>query len=386
MAVVKRGKFYSVDFWFAGRRIQESAKTSLKTLAQEYERKRRLGLQRAYAGLPVDKPAARVKTVSEYIQGYIANYRRRPKSIAWTQERLAHVDRLLGSVMLVDLTEARIHEYIRTRDQELRVIREKRGGNDDTVASGRTINMELGVLARALGKHWSDLWPGVGHLEERKDTGRALSYDEEQAILEAAGRSKSPTVVTFLRVLLLTAMRCGELSGMTWRQVDFANRTLQVGRAKTSSGTGRLIPMNNELLLLVSHHAEWYKSRFGETRPEWFLFPFGVSQPKDPTLPTLSIKKAWGNLRKVAKVDARLHDLRHTAITKLAETCASDATLMAIVGHMSRAMLEHYSHVRMQAKRRAMEALSTERRPASTEGVPAKVPTVKGKSNSASVV
>jgi len=37
----------------------------------------------------------------------------------------------------------------------------------------------------------------------------------------------------------------------------------------------------------------------------------------------------------------RFHDLRHQAITEMAEAGASDATLMAVAGHMSRRMLEH---------------------------------------------
>jgi integrase len=53
----------------------------------------------------------------------------------------------------------------------------------------------------------------------------------------------------------------------------------------------------------------------------------------------------------------RFHDLRHQAITELAEAGASDATLMALAGHMSRRMLEHYSHVRMAAERNAVELL-----------------------------
>jgi integrase len=54
----------------------------------------------------------------------------------------------------------------------------------------------------------------------------------------------------------------------------------------------------------------------------------------------------------------RFHDLRHTAITKLAESLASEQTIMAIAGHVSRRMLEHYSHIRMAAKRTAVEAIS----------------------------
>jgi hypothetical protein len=38
---------------------------------------------------------------------------------------------------------------------------------------------------------------------------------------------------------------------------------------------------------------------------------------------------------------------------------ASDATVMALAGHLSRAMLEHYSHIRMAAKRTALDSLST---------------------------
>jgi integrase len=53
----------------------------------------------------------------------------------------------------------------------------------------------------------------------------------------------------------------------------------------------------------------------------------------------------------------RFHDLRHQVITELAEAGAPDATLMALAGHMSRRMLEHYSHVRTAAKRSAVELL-----------------------------
>ncbi len=59
-----------------------------------------------------------------------------------------------------------------------------------------------------------------------------------------------------------------------------------------------------------------------------------------------------------------VHDLRHTAITKLAESGASDSTIMALAGHLSRAMLERYSHIRMNAKRQAVESLTLKPRAA----------------------
>jgi hypothetical protein len=54
----------------------------------------------------------------------------------------------------------------------------------------------------------------------------------------------------------------------------------------------------------------------------------------------------------------RFHDLRHHAITELAESQASDRTVMAIAGHVSQRMLAHYSHVRIGAKRKALDALA----------------------------
>jgi integrase len=64
----------------------------------------------------------------------------------------------------------------------------------------------------------------------------------------------------------------------------------------------------------------------------------------------------------LGKIESRLaglrfHDLRHHPITELAESQTSDATVRSIAGHVSPKMLEHYSHVRIEAKRAALEVL-----------------------------
>jgi hypothetical protein len=43
-----------------------------------------------------------------------------------------------------------------------------------------------------------------------------------------------------------------------------------------------------------------------------------------------------------------------TFATEMAEAGAPDATIMAVAGHLDRAMTEHYGHVRMAAKRDAL--------------------------------
>lgn len=54
---------------------------------------------------------------------------------------------------------------------------------------------------------------------------------------------------------------------------------------------------------------------------------------------------------------APLASNRHTLVTELAESGASDQTLMDIAGHLSKQMLKHYSHIRMEAKRTALESI-----------------------------
>src|SRR5580692_12523207 len=70
-------------------------------------------------------------------------------------------------------------------------------------------------------------------------------------------------------------------------------------------------------------------------------------------------RTAWRKLTKEAGLEGlRPHDLRHHAITKLAESPeAREHTIRALAGHGSREMLEHYSHVRQQATRKAVESL-----------------------------
>ncbi len=228
MAVYKRGGTWWYSFIFAGRRVQESAKTSRKTVAIEAERTRRLELEKTLAGMPVEKRENRINSVQDMVRPYIEHYsiNHRPKSVLFCEGRLAHVTRLLGTTLLPDLTEVRVRDYIKTRLDE--------------GACGRTINMELGELSRAMGKTWSVLWPKVRKLEERKDVGRALNADEEARLLEHAGDVRSPYIGTFIRVALLTGMRSGEITTLTWGQVDLGARVRHPPRSGWLDELGRL--------------------------------------------------------------------------------------------------------------------------------------------------
>ena len=112
---------------------------------------------------------------------------------------------------------------------------------------------------------------------------------------------------------------------------------------------------------------------------------FGKPTPNGPNKPITDVTGAWKALRKAAGVQCRLHDIRHTAATKMAEAGVPESTMLSLMGRMSRAMLERYSHIRMAAKRTAMDSLmlNRETKPtvdttggADSNGVPTKVPTI----------
>jgi len=161
-----------------------------------------------------------------------------------------------------------------------------------------------------------------------------------------------------------------------------------VGESKTEAGEGRTIPLNSTLLKAMVEYSKWYTKRFHTIQPEWYVFPARIGRPEsgqkrplDPTRPMVTLKTSWKNVKTKAEVKGRWHDNRHTLITDLAESGAGDETIRDIAGHVSKQMLTHYSHIRMEAKRRALEAIVEEKADAKpTEeksAVPTEVPTVE---------
>jgi hypothetical protein len=70
-------------------------------------------------------------------------------------------------------------------------------------------------------------------------------------------------------------------------------------------------------------------------------------------------KSAWYTALRQTALKYRWHDLRHTFITRLLENPNnSEETVRALAGHVSRKMMEHYSHIRRKAKEAAIEGLN----------------------------
>jgi integrase len=331
---------------YAGKRVRESAKTTRKTIAAEAEKRRRLELERAMAGLPSERPEARIRSVAEALEAYAKAYpvNHRPTSAAVVEERSVHLKRIWGSLLLPDITEKRVIDYMAQRQAER--------------ASSRTINLELMVMSRAMGHKWSAIWPNVAKLEENKDVGSALEPDEEKAVMDAAARNRSPLIYPYLMTLAWTGMRDSEGRLLKWEQVDFEAGQVVVGKSKTVKGTRRVIPMSESLRAALEQHLDRYSHWFGPIQAHWYLFPYSNRRkPVDPERPITSFKTAWGTVRKQASVKCRLHDLRHSFCTKLGEAGVPENTMLDMMGHVSPAMLRRYSHIRAEARRAAIAAL-----------------------------
>lgn len=259
--------------------------------------------------------------------------------------------------------------------------------------SGKTINMDVGVLRLMMkrAKCWSMVADDVKLFPKRSRViGKVLTSEQKSHLFKTAG-SKPDWLVSYCAAVLAVSTTCRgvELKNLRWCDIDLFNKSMSIRRSKTDAGH-RTIPLNGDAGAALARLFERAQLE-NASHTDHYVFPACENGHINPEHPQKSWRSAWRSLvneaatragRAAARVALcsrlgisaakfawkraaspflgfRFHDLRHQAITELAEAGASDATLMALAGHMDRAMMEHYSHVRMAAKRDALNKLST---------------------------
>ena len=378
MAPFRRGRWWWTDFTVNGQRFRQPLKT---TDWREAERNEKVLISQASAGklAPTSQQFARL-AFGEAADRYLADRESHlaARSVATEKQRLKPLRGYFRAITLTKITADAILAYIPER---------KRAG-----AANRTINMELGALRRILkkAKRWYLVADEIKPLPERRDVGRALAHEEKVRMLKlAASRPEWQTAYLAAVLALNTTMRSCEIRGLRWRDVDLMELTITVHRSKTEAGE-RVIPLNDAAKAAVLTLRDRAKTSFGEIiASDWYVFPHaeGNTAP-DATQPMSGWRTAWRALTRSVicpecgviqlpaqscrnekcKADIhtlssplaglRFHDLRHHAITELAESeSVSEQTIMAIAGHVTTRMLRHYSHVRREAMRRAVESL-----------------------------
>lgn len=253
MGVYKRGKTWWYHFVYAGRNIQESAKTTSKTLAVETERKRRREFEEGFAGVDRQRKD-RVRTLASVAAVFLKEYKvKHPKSGVFAEYAIRHLDQHLGSKMLIEIDATVISDYQIARLEQH--------------AAPKSINEEVGILLRIMAER-GDL---VGRELKRKrilklavgqQPGKAFDVVEKDRMTKAAVASRSPHILTALTLSQNAGMRDAEVRRTQWLQIDFAKAILTVGRAKTPGGEGRTIPLNGEIRDALLSHAKWYVEMF----------------------------------------------------------------------------------------------------------------------------
>jgi integrase len=353
----RRGKIYWYKFNFCGRVYRESTKSTNVRVAERAERNRHRQLEESFNGIAVERAQPTLFTVAadEWLtlkKGTVA-----PKSYGVEKNSLNHLKPFFGQRLLTDINATAISRYVGQRRKE---------GTAD-----KSIKHEFGTLRGILKR--AKLWALVKQdeealpkLTERDDVGRAISADEETALLTECRASRSRGLYTATVIALNTGLREGEIRLLRWERIDFEKRTLRVGKAKTVAGTNRVIPMNDRLTLALRTWA----NKFPERELGHYVFPkeqYGQPGKKkpgtydvDPMKAIGSWKTGWQNARDKAEVECRFHDLRHTAVTRLLEAGVSFPVVASLLGwspSTTTKMAKRYGHIGNEAHRKAVAAL-----------------------------
>ena len=375
MSIYKREKTYWTDFSVNGQRYRESLDTSDWRAAQSREKEL---IAQASAGklAPSGQQFARL-AFSEAADRYLETRKLELSTRSLKKERqlLVYPRQFFAATSLN-----------RIDSEGLLAYRESRAKNG---LKPSYLNMEMGVIRRILkrGKRWHVVSDDNRPLKERHDFGSALAPAEKFRLLAIARSRPEWQPALYAAILALnTTMRGCEIKGLRWRDINMLDSSLTVRRSKTEAGI-RVIPLNAEAMGVI---LQLYKRAqiLGATDLDHFVFPACENGKIDPTRSQQSWRTAWRNLTQVIECPAcgrlqspantccndecnvdihevksslaglRFHDLRHHAITELAESQTSDQTIMAIAGHVSPKMVAHYSHVRLAAKRAALDILA----------------------------
>lgn len=161
-------------------------------------------------------------------------------------------------------------------------------------------------------------------LKEAPGRKRYLTEAEEAALLAKA----SPAVRDAVILAIETGLRRDELFGLTWRQINWTDRTIDT-TTKTKSGRSRTVPLPERAGTLVG------------TFPRHLECPFVFVNPETGTRYGKMNRGLAAAARRAGIRDLRWHDLRRTAGCRwLQRDRRSMEEVSKLLGHSSVAVTE----------------------------------------------
>ena len=269
------------------------------------------------------------------------------RAVEFDRERLEVVKRHFGDIKLSAISRELIEGFQAKRRLE--------------GASNRTVNMDVGALRQVMKrfKQWRRLEDDVKMLTESggEPVGRVLTTEEQQRLFKTAEANPEWEHVYCAAILAAnTSMRGVEVKHVRRKDFDAEKRVVHI-RASKNETSKRVIPLNDSAFDAVQRMVT-RADTLGHSEPHHYLWCASQHHKLDPTKPASNWHTAWRVLRDIAGLPGlRFHDLRHTVVTRLLEAGEPDHVVESITGHLSRRMLEHYSHIRLSAKRGALDRL-----------------------------
>jgi integrase len=241
------------------------------------------------------------------------------KSVTEDTYRLkALARRPIANWSLTNLSAARIASY---RDNRLKEV------------SNGTVIRELAYLSSIINharREWGiNIQNPTQHVRKPATPAgrtRKLSKDETNKLfnaLEPTGR-QNIWVLPVVRLALETAMRRSEILGLRWENIDLIRQTAFL--TDTKNGTSRTVPLSAAAVEVL---------RSLPRNISGIVFPIHYF-----TL-SAAFKRA---VKRSGLIDFHFHDLRHTAITAMAQKLPNLSELSAVTGHKSLTMLKRYYH------------------------------------------
>ena len=143
---------------------------------------------------------------------------------------------------------------------------------------------------------------------------RVLTQGELTAILSALGQDRFSDIV---RLLVLTGQRRMEIGGLRWSEIDLGRGLIVLGPDRTKNHRLHELPISTQVRAVLEgqpRNGEWVFGR------EWSGWSHG---------------KAMLDQRLNGMADWRLHDLRRTAATMMADAGVLPHIVEAILNHVS---------------------------------------------------
>jgi integrase len=275
-------------------------------------------------GLFVDISEAQRTTFGDLIARYLVEVTSSMKGAPADTIRLKAIMRKpIAQWSMANLSAARIAAY---RDERLKEV------------SGGTVIRELAYISAIVNharREWGINVPNPVQMVRKPQSPQArskvLTEEEVSKLLQAlepTGRQNNWTKPA-VQLALATAMRRGELLALRWEYIDLEARTAFL--PDTKNGESRTVPLSTtavQVLAVLPRHIS------------------GMVIPVKYFTLDAAFKRAC---KRAGLDDVRFHDLRRTAITRMAEKLPNVIELAAVSGHKSLMVLKRYYQPKAEA-------------------------------------